>query len=177
MKDIMVDLETMSVRPNAIIVSIGAVYFDETEIGDTFYRRIDIADSIRQGFLLDASTLKWWLSQRDGARQEIVDASAEDTVKTALREFSQFVKDKEHRVWGNGAAFDNVILRNAYINSGIPTPWIPWKDRCFRTLKSMFPDTVEPTRQGTHHNALDDAVHQVKWLQKIYEEENLVLEE
>jgi hypothetical protein len=176
-KDIMVDLETLSTRSNAIIVSIGAVYFDETDIGDTFYRRIDISDSIRSGkYALDADTLKWWLKQSDEARQELTSSDSGE-VKEVLKEFASFIKDKEHRVWGNGAAFDNVILQNAFMLSGIYPPWVYWNDRCFRTVKSMFSDIPEPGRQGTHHNALDDAKHQVAHLQKIYEEEKLVLED
>ena len=44
MNDVMVDLETLSTKPNAAIVSIGAVFFDPKtgELGDTYYQVIDI---------------------------------------------------------------------------------------------------------------------------------------
>ena len=39
MKQLMVDLETLSTRPDAAIIAIGAVYFDKVtgETGDEFY--------------------------------------------------------------------------------------------------------------------------------------------
>ena len=66
-------------------------------------------------------------------------------------------------VWGNGASFDNVILANAYEALGRRAPWQFWQDRCFRTVKSMYPK-LELARLGTYHNALDDAKWQTEYL-------------
>ena len=66
-------------------------------------------------------------------------------------------------VWGNGASFDNVILSESYYRAAILRPWPFWKDRCYRTIKTIYPD-VELVRSGTHHNALDDARTQAEHL-------------
>lgn len=69
----------------------------------------------------------------------------------------------EIRVWGNGAAFDNVILASAYRRVTAGTPWQYWNDRCYRTVKALHPD-VPMQRTGDHHNALDDAISQAHQL-------------
>jgi exodeoxyribonuclease VIII len=70
-------------------------------------------------------------------------------------------------LWGNGAVFDNTILGNAYFITGRKPPWNPWDDRCYRTVKALFKWIPADERQGTYHNALDDAMHQTKHLIKI----------
>lgn len=48
--------------------------------------------------------------------------------------------------------------------------WEFWNNRCFRTLKGMAPH-IKTERQGTYHNALDDAktqaLHAIKVLQHL----------
>jgi hypothetical protein len=59
-------------------------------------------------------------------------------------------------VWGNGAAFDNVLVAEALRRCGMKPAWNYYNDRCYRTLKNLRPD-VKLIRLGTHHDALDDA--------------------
>jgi exodeoxyribonuclease VIII len=49
--------------------------------------------------------------------------------------------------------------------------WEFWKDKCYRTVKGMYPD-VKMERSGTHHNALDDAFYQTLHLIAINEVSN-----
>ncbi len=73
-------------------------------------------------------------------------------------------------IWGNGAAFDNTLLIEACERCGVQPAWKFHRDRCYRTLKTLFPD-VELIRSGTFHHALDDAKsqaeHACRLLQKI----------
>lgn len=74
---------------------------------------------------------------------------------------------EETRVWGNGAAFDNVILRRAYERTSresMKAPWPHWNDRCYRTIKGLYGHQVKIERTGTHHHALDDAASQARHL-------------
>jgi len=113
MLDIMVELGTMSRDPNAAIVSIGAVEFDtETqEIGERFYAVIDLASSAEAGGTIDASTVLWWMRQGDVARAEFSNVVK---IADAFLQFSDWAGKRgcpeQVRIWGNGAAFDNVIL-------------------------------------------------------------------
>jgi exodeoxyribonuclease VIII len=159
---IMLDLETMGTRPDAPIVAIGAVAFDKDGITSPFYEVIDLAWAVRDGATMSPETVIWWLKQPDEARAAITRRGIEP--KVALERFRRFVDlHGGDGMWGNGATFDNVILSETYLRLGMKAPWPFWTDRCYRTIKSVFP-AVEMERSGTHHNALDDARSQAEHL-------------
>lgn len=164
--NVMLDLETMGQGPDAAIVAIGACTFDITagKIGTAYYNRVDLASAVANGGVIDASTVVWWLQQGDEARAEIAREGGMN-IAEALQSFSVWMNLHSHdaEVWGNGASFDNVILRGAYARNGTPAPWAWWNDRCYRTAKSLHRD-VPMERLGTQHNALDDAISQAHHL-------------
>ncbi|EFE3030227.1 TPA: 3'-5' exoribonuclease [Escherichia coli] len=170
---LMIDLETMGKKSNAPIVVIGAVFFDPQtgEIGPTFYIVISLVDAMDTGAVPDGSTIEWWLAQSSEARSAIL----VDQVKLvdALIQFREFINEysdeKFVQVWGNGATFDNTILRTSYERLNIPCPWRYYNDRDVRTIvelgKTIGFDarTVIPF-EGVRHHALDDARHQAKYV-------------
>lgn len=176
MTDIMVDLETLSTKPNALIVSIGAVKFSVQQgVYDKFYipcyvRPDDIlynaGHTTAEGFDISISTLQWWDDQSDDVRAVLAAPSAV-AIDSALTAFSEWVLAgdtiKNIRLWGNGASFDNVILAEAYRLCNLERPWMFWNDRCYRTVKALKPD-IPAIRVGMHHNALDDAITQAEHL-------------
>lgn len=172
--DIMLDLETLSSKPDAAICAIGACAFhtDGTVTLDEatrrrFYLVVDARSSQDCGGRLDASTVAWWMRQDDGARAIFADRAARH-INIALSEFSTFCQEfgREVRVWGNGASFDNVVLRQAYERNSLRAPWEFYNERCYRTLKNLRPDIVM-NRSGIHHNALDDAISQARHAEQI----------
>lgn len=167
MQDVMLDLETFGNRPGSVIVSIGAVKMDLERglVGEGFYRAIDLADAQSQGLTMDAATVKWWLGQSDEARSAICNPVEPVRLGWALADFTNFIGD-DARVWGNGADFDNAMLAAAYAACKADPPWRHYNSRCYRTMKSLFPD-VKLERAGTHHNALDDAISQADHLVRI----------
>lgn len=62
----MIDLETMGLKPDAAIISIGAVCFDlnKRTIVDTFYRAVDLESAIANGGTVTGSTISFWISRR-----------------------------------------------------------------------------------------------------------------
>ena len=161
---IMIDLETMGTRPNAPIISIGAVAFDKSGTHTEFYDVVDLKSTVHTQSVIDADTVMWWMKQSDEARAAF-DCKRID-IGDALSNFQSFCGRHEYKaIWGNGAAFDNVILSEAYLSYNYLNgkPWDFWEDRCYRTVKNMFPD-VAIERGGTHHNALDDARSQAEHL-------------
>ena len=118
MLDVMLDLETIGNGPRAAIVAIGAVEFDPKTrtVGDRFYQTDDLATAVKMGGEMDASTELWWLKQSDAARAEFAKDGAH--IEQALLDFKtwMFYRGAPELlcVWGNGAAFDNVILSSAY---------------------------------------------------------------
>ncbi|WP_096215963.1 exonuclease [Escherichia coli] len=175
---LMIDLETMGTNANAPIVVIGAVFFDPQtgEIGPVFYIVISLTDAMNTGAVPDGGTIEWWLKQSSEARDAILTDQVK--LKDALSRFRGFINEysdeKFVQVWGNGATFDNAILRRSYERQGIPCPWRYHNDRDVRTIvelgKTIDFDarTVIPF-EGVRHNALDDARHQAKYVSAIWQ--------
>ncbi|EHX1350293.1 3'-5' exoribonuclease [Escherichia coli] len=175
---LMIDLETMGTNTNAPIVVIGAVFFDPQtgEIGPVFYIVISLTDAMNTGAAPDGGTIKWWLKQSSEARAAILTDQVK--LKDALSRFREFINEysdeKFVQVWGNGATFDNAILRTSYERLDIPCPWRYHNDRDVRTIvelgKTIDFDarTVIPF-EGVRHNALDDARHQAKYVSAIWQ--------
>ena len=166
--NVMVDIETLGKGNNAVILSIGAVKFDPWghSVEESFYVAIDPESCQVHGLKLDASTVMWWMQDERNAARTLMVKDRRVNLADALYGFTDwFGEDKP--VWGNGATFDNVILTSAYNACGIERPWMYWSDKCYRTVKGMAP-SVKLVREGTYHNALDDAISQAKHLQKLY---------
>lgn len=172
MNHIMLDLEALGQGNNAAIVAIGACEFDPAVdicATRTFYQKVALASSVEAGMQMDPSTVLWWMKQSDAARKSTFDGET-IPLGDALHAFSKwFGEDKP--VWGNGATFDNAIIRSGFAAVGLPVPWKYWNDRCYRTMKSLVSFKAEPF--GTAHNALDDAITQAVHLQRIYAALNL----
>ncbi len=172
---ISVDLETMGTNPDAPINSIGGKFFDpETgEMGPEFGKTIDAKTS---GGTVDISTIEWWLVQSSEARSAIlVNQIPLDDALLQFREFiSEHSDEKFVQVWGNGATFDNAILRRSYERQGIPCPWRYHNDRDVRTIVELgktigFDARTAIPFEGVPHNALDDARHQAKYVSAIWQ--------
>jgi hypothetical protein len=107
------------------------------------------------------------MKQGDTARAEVYNSKC--TIVLALKAFSGWLENvgKNDEVWGNGADFDNLILANAYAKCCIEQPWSYRKNRCYRTLKNMYPE-VQLEQVGTAHHALCDAETQALHLIQIF---------
>ena len=69
MSNLMLDIETLGTGPNSVILSIGAVEFDETGVISKFYEAIDPESCTDWGLQIDARTVLWWMDQNDAARK------------------------------------------------------------------------------------------------------------
>ncbi|HHF8168499.1 TPA: 3'-5' exoribonuclease [Klebsiella pneumoniae] len=178
---VMVDLETMGKKHNAPIVAIGAVVFDPAtgSIGESFYKVVCLESSVNWGAVIDPSTVIWWLKQSSEARSVIVNDDAIPLLD-ALLQFREFVSDnvaggsKKAQVWGNGASFDNSILRSSYDCIAEDYPWEYWNDRDVRTMVELgHAINYEPQKaipfEGERHNALADAIHQARYVSAIWQ--------
>lgn len=164
MEHVMIDLETLGRRAGCSILSIGAVAFGPEGLGPEFYTVVNRASCQAHGLHEDEATLEWWTKQSAQAQTVLGQASTDGTsLVDALAELTTFLSGlgslKKLKVWGNGADFDNAILTACYAAVGRELPWEFWHNRCYRTLKSLRP-AAKLSRQGTYHNALDDAKSQ-----------------
>ena len=172
---LMIDLETMGTGPDAQIASIGAVFFDPQtgEMGPEFNKTIDMKTG---GGTVNISTIEWWLQQSSEARTAIL--TDKIPMDDALLQFREFIDENSGeffvQVWGNGATFDNVILRRSYERQDIPCPWRHTNDRDVRTMVSLglvidFDARSVITFEGERHNALHDARYQAKYVSAIWQ--------
>lgn len=179
-RHLMVDLETMGNKSNAPIVSIGAVFFNPNtgNTGAEFYTAVSLESSMLLGGVPDAGTIIWWLKQSPEARSAIAMADTMPLID-ALELFSDFISENSDagsdvQVWGNGASFDNVILRSSYDRADIECPWKFWNDRDVRTMTELgkaigINPRYDIPFDGDMHNALSDARHQVKYVSAIWQ--------
>ena len=178
---LMIDLETLGTAANAPVVAIGAVFFDPNTgtLGDTFDAAIDVEDAMRYG-VMSGSTFKWWLGQSDAARQKVV--RGRERAEDVFGRFGSFAMKHGDNVqpWGNGASFDIAILDHAFpriLNK--PAPWKFWNVRDVRTVKELATGIVrfdDKMKQGVAHTALDDAVHQAKWVSVCWQGLRLIVD-
>ena len=178
MNHLMLDLETMGNGPYAPVISIGAVFFDPKagETGESLSVNISLESSMQHRARPDASTILWWMEQSEGARQSLKQNTV--TLPEALQKLTDMINSsvnwKYLQVWGNGASFDCVILRNSYALAGMSPPWQWWNDLDVRTIVEMGKSIgFDPKRdmpfEGTRHSALDDAIHQAKYVSAIWQ--------
>ena len=172
---LMIDLETMGKNPDAPIISIGAIFFDPQtgDMGPEFSKTIDLETA---GGVIDRDTIKWWLKQSREAQSAIM--TDEIPLDDALLQLREFIDENSGeffvQVWGNGANFDNTILRRSYERQGIPCPWRYYNDRDVRTIVELgkaidFDARMDIPFEGERHNALDDARHQAKYVSAIWQ--------
>lgn len=173
-KNLMIGLETLGTFMNAPVVTIGACFFDPMtgEIGDKFYRKIDMVDAIRHGSA-NGDTLKWWFTQGADAQKELT--SGKELLSEALKALSAFYNTGHvAAVWANGPGFDTAILDYAYHKClGKTAPWSFWNVRDVRTVVQLAEGLVKKpaafTKGGVAHNALDDCIFQVGYVSKMWQ--------
>lgn len=162
--EIMVDLETMGTDPYSPIVSIGAVRFIAGPMAamEPFYQPVTLESCMSLGLKPSASTILWWLDKaRDGEARAVFTDKRAVTLPLALDAFTDWLNSRPDYLWGNSAAFDLGLLKDAYKACGKEVPWAFYRERCYRTLKGLpLAKDVALKRRGTHHNALDDAITQ-----------------
>lgn len=171
----------MSQASNAAILSIGACANDGRP---DFYVRVDLATSISSGLHVDASTIKWWMSQEDSARQSLFQETR--TLRDSLLLFAHWLGETMHNpnapenvystevvceLWGYPAQFDLTILGGAYRALEMKIPWHYRAPRCLRTAAALFP-SIERVQPKVAHDSLEDAKAQMQWLENILQYKN-----
>lgn len=159
MKNIMIDIETLGTSSNSVILSIGAVEFDNENLGAEFEIFIDPESCTDHGLVIDASTVMWWMVQSDEARGELLKRKGV-TLDEAILQLHQAFDWKGKQVWCNGADFDFPIIASACKAVGILEPWQYWSKMDYRTLKNLLPKKTygELKVDATvKHSALADA--------------------
>jgi len=193
-KHVMVDIETLSTKHNAAVLSIGACEFDEdgarydnpflVSIPHACYDHI-VWNMPCQDYHKDKSTLEWWARQSEEA-VEALEVNLVQSRRAAATAFAVWFASNglnTARVWANGPQFDCVILRNLFDREDVSCPWHFRDERDCRTLYSLFmssevsgfyqmaQDAMKEAGIGnTSHRADHDAIRQAEVVRAMLEE-------
>lgn len=183
MKHAMIDLETLGTATGSVILSIGAVAFDEQGVvgGSTqFHMAPDAAEQVKLGLTIDPSTIMWWLDQAKDAQQSIrsgvLSSLGKGNVKAVLHALrAWYAVEKCETVWSNGADFDIPLLNALHRAAGVSPPWAYNASRCCRTIMANCDRKMGGfgTKNALAHDALADAIYQatevaaaMRWLKR-----------
>lgn len=182
----MLDLETLSTRPNAAVIAIGAVLFDPYTIGEpfkTFFTTIDRNLAAQLGGVDDA-TLAWWNQQDPVLRDLMLGGTA--TPKDAYFELLTWMASPHasviEKVWAKSPQFDGVIIENLgrAIGTHFPVTHRQWLDvRTIDWAAEVYADArakewdARVFEKGENmlppHHALGDAIRQAVLVQSAYQ--------
>lgn len=168
-RHLMIDMETLAVSPDAVVLSLGAVHFNPygNGYGEKIYFRIDLDDQDKLGRLVDPNTLDWWSKQDPAIMEEAFSPDDRISLEDAMNQFHKFAWGCD-AFWSHGATFDLIIIEHIYRQLGKQLPWNYWQLRCTRSLFDIGIDPKMP--QNSKHDALQDAIRQSVGVQNVYKE-------
>jgi DNA-binding MarR family transcriptional regulator len=151
--DLFLDLETLALGPDSVILEIGAIRFDldtrsgEHEIIAGLEHHLEIDQQQIDGRSIDPETILW--HQRKG--HDIHAGSA--SLPYVLDQLAEFAATARN-VWIWGADFDSPILSHAYAQHQRTPPWRYHQIKDARTVWTLaFGETIRPPRD---HRGLAD---------------------
>lgn len=136
---VMLDMETLALSPDAVILQVGMVEFEPVRGGkvevDGLCIFVDIDSQVWRK--INGPTLLWWMDQSDAARRHIIEGhSLSLDLETTLTSISEWLDTRLHEfdyLWSKGADFDVAILKHAFMDNKLPVPWHYRQARCLRT--------------------------------------------
>lgn len=166
-KNLMVELETLSTKHNAIVLQCSMALFDKEtgKISKTFSVNIDPSSQVPR--IYDKNTLDWWKSQPESLLKQVYKGGK--PFKEAVKEIHSFITSntdkKTVRVWTCSLSFTIPILRSCFETLGLEQPWKYWNERDCRTLFQEF--DIHPDMESKVISPVK-VIKQIKCLAKIY---------
>ncbi len=159
----MVDLETLGMREDALILSASGVVFNSKDIVDSFYLEFDWNNQDCTTVVPD--TIAFWMKQAAGGKPYPQGKAPITELTETLNRF--YTDYKCETLWANGTDFDIPMLKFRFESQKFTTPWKYNAVRDCRTVFKLFERSVNLDHLACteKHNALADAVYQVQKLQ------------
>ena len=173
---IVIDLETLSAKPNAMITSIGlATVFQrgsDISVSDVVSERnisLESYSKYEGQFHMSPLTVEWWLQQSKEAQDAMFakPVPLEMALQSVLTYILSMSDSYEISVYGFGSTFDIQILEHAFSVTGMTVPWGYRNVRCLRTLCNVFGIDYNEFIDGPKHRAGVDALAEAKALKEI----------
>ena len=163
-----IDLETLSTKPDAVLLTIGAIKFDPFTSDppySEFYYRANVDEQTAIGRHVEEGTLEWWSRQPDEIVKEALSDENRHPVREILKELNKYLVGVD-RIWCQGPVFDIAILENLYRQLDMHWNWAFYNIRDSRTLFSLMPRDPRKDIEFAAHNALEDCRIQSICVQK-----------
>jgi hypothetical protein len=165
------DIETLSTKTDALVLSIGATQFDETKLSNPLHISVDIDEQLAMGREVSQDTLRWWFGQLVNM-SEVPFPSEITSVEHTIMALNSYFDEcpggsKEAVVWVRGPHFDWVILESlaSWVNVKLGVRYSNIRDQ--RTFCAQQPYTVPVGEGFIPHDALEDAEHQARYIQQV----------
>ena len=168
----MIDIETLGTKPDAVILSVGAIKFDPFSSNEPFdgkHWRLDVDAQTEKGREVNDDTLAWWAKQDPEIQEDAFGESGRTDCFQFMKELNAWLTGCE-AVWCQGPQFDMVILENFFDNFGHHKNWFYWQISDCRTLFKLMPRDPRKGIQEDLHNALEDSRWQAVCVQKFYKD-------
>lgn len=175
MKHFMIDLETLGLKPGCQILTVACARFDDNNIYEKFYKRIDLKDYNHYDLTVDSSTLNWWKRQDKKVYDEAFTEQPRESLYNVMYELREFiVKASEGGniyIWSHGKEFDIPIVEYTFNLLDLDIPWKFWNTRDTRTLfhfMNIDYRNITIESEFSQHHALYDVERQIAAVQKCY---------
>ncbi len=139
----MIDIETLSVKTNAVIFSIACVIFNphKKHIEDFVIDKIRINISRdgqeELGLETDENAIALWNKDELKEIFKILNTN-QVNIKEGLINLTKFIsKYNVYKIWANSPNFDMVILETAFDKCGLKKPWNFWQFMDVRTVMNL----------------------------------------
>lgn len=160
--NIALDIETLSCRETAAIISLAAVPFDkygegedilkfpfgEETVGfESYYEVVNATSCALAGLHFDNDTVKFWHKQTDDAKAELL-SQPPLSIREATEGFVNYIErlkkqlNVDVHIWAQGTDFDLPIIRNA-IREVLQIKDIPWKHYQVRDARTWILESIE----------------------------------
>lgn len=162
----MVDVETLSTEPNAVVLSIGALRFNPMsgQVLGSFHVKLNLTEQRNRH--ISADTVQWWVNQlKEKNGFELFSENNRTMVRNALIALREFMDDigvdDKRVVWACDPDFDCVILENLFNEYGFKVPWRYTEPKSVRTVRLLAELTgVKLPDTKATHNAIEDCERQ-----------------
>lgn len=163
-KYIVIDIETLGRRNDAAVTQVGTVIADENfDVLDSYLIQVtpDAWNTCDRTFT--GETLLWWMEQKNtptSKKPTHIVHSYKYLVDKLYQIFDRY-NTEDTTIWTKGS-MDLFCIKDLCEYFDMNTPWEFWQPRDIRTVKDFIKEWK--TFENNNHNALDDALNQLREL-------------
>lgn len=164
MEHLMIDFETLGLRPTSIIIQMGVAAFDldEKKIGKTMKMKFNIQEQLLTR-TIDELTLKWWSKQDKELRKELIDENiSSNSVKNIIPILNTFINEnmsKNFKIWSRGHLEPTLIDSLIYqFKQKSKISYSRWRDIRTKVESKRLENPLKP------HDALNDCINDINLL-------------